>query len=264
MKPYKFFHHQPWPDAQGLALNHVLWGLAKLRLEAHSPPLTSTQAETWSRTRVTGPITTHTPVNRRVTVCPGTERDVSKVTGSVHVGMPPRHICSLMDTSAQQWQETPLPSITGPGFESQLFSSCVTLGKTPHFSESYLCLLTHSRCSIDMAAKKTQQNKCIYTLSVSVYLQDVIVITYSLLGVHMSVYCCVPTHATYLFKGLCMGPPMDTWTHVSVRPFGLIIFSNNAHHFWVVFRGFSDYPSRQELVFFWVDTHMLARVCVDL
>lgn len=61
-----------------------------------------------------------------------------------------------------------------------------------------------------------------------------------------------------------MGPPMYTWTHVSVRPFGLIIFSNNAHHFWVVFRGFSEYPSRQELVFIWVDTHMLACVCVDL
>ena len=58
-----------------------------------------------------------------------------------------------------------------------------------------------------------------------------------------------------------MGPPVYIWTHVSVRPFGLIIFSNNAHHSWVVFRGFSDYPSQQELVFIWVDTHMLARVC---
>lgn len=61
--------------------------------------------------------------------------------------------CSLMNTPAQQKRETPLPDITGPEFQ-YLFSSRVTLGRTFHFSEPYLYLLTRCRCSIHVTAKK--------------------------------------------------------------------------------------------------------------
>ena len=63
-----------------------------------------------------------------------------------------------MNTPAQQKRETPLPDITGPEFQ-YLFSSRVTLGRTLHFSEPYLYLLTHCRCSIHVAAKKKKSVK---------------------------------------------------------------------------------------------------------
>lgn len=83
---------------------------------------------------------------------------MSKVTGNVNVnvGIQPWHICSFMNTTAQQWRQAALPNIAGPGFEAHPFTSCVTFGKPLHFSELYRCLFAHSRCSIDVAAEKNQ------------------------------------------------------------------------------------------------------------
>lgn len=84
---------------------------------------------------------------------------MSKVTGnvSVNVGIQPWHICSFMNTAAQQWSQAALPHVAGPGFEGQPFASCVSFGKPLHFSEPYLYLFAHSRCSIDVAAEKDNQ-----------------------------------------------------------------------------------------------------------
>lgn len=59
---------------------------------------------------------------------------MSKTTGNVNVnvGIQPWHICSFMNTTAQQWRQAALPNTAGPGFEAHLFTSCVTFGKPLH------------------------------------------------------------------------------------------------------------------------------------
>lgn len=71
--------------------------------------------------------------------------------------------------------------------------------------------------------KKKINSKVSEIHTMSVCLQNVITITYILVGIHVNIYWCAPTHVTCLPEGLCMVPSTCIWIYVSVKSFFLSV-----------------------------------------